>query len=80
MTEALAHGAPGRGAVALAHNVLTRDEVESTVDRLARFGGRLLRAPDEPPHGGFAATSPIPTVTPGKSPGIQLGRSIPTGW
>jgi catechol 2,3-dioxygenase-like lactoylglutathione lyase family enzyme len=43
----------GRGAVALAHNVLTRDEVELTVDHLSRFGGQVLRAPDEPPHGGF---------------------------
>jgi uncharacterized protein len=32
---------------------LTRDEVELTVDHLSRFGGQVLRAPDEPPHGGF---------------------------
>jgi uncharacterized protein len=44
-------GAPG--PFALAHNVLTRDQVQSTVDRLARFGGQVLRTPDEPPHGGF---------------------------
>lgn len=41
------------GAFALAHNVATRDEVQPTIDRLARFGGRVLRAADAPPHGGF---------------------------
>jgi len=43
----------GRGAVALAHNVLTRGDVEATVKRLSQFGGEVLRVPDEPPHGGF---------------------------
>jgi catechol 2,3-dioxygenase-like lactoylglutathione lyase family enzyme len=41
------------GSFALAHNVATRDDVSSTIDRLSRFGGHVLRAPDEPPHGGF---------------------------
>ena len=41
------------GAFALAHNVATREVVQPTLDRLARFGGRLLRAADAPPHGGF---------------------------
>jgi catechol 2,3-dioxygenase-like lactoylglutathione lyase family enzyme len=40
------------GAFALAHNVATRDDVQPTLDRLARFGGRILRQADEPPHGG----------------------------
>ncbi|HEX3500733.1 MAG TPA: VOC family protein [Stellaceae bacterium] len=41
------------GAFALAHNVPARDDVLSTVDRLSRFGGHVLRTPDAPPHGGF---------------------------
>jgi catechol 2,3-dioxygenase-like lactoylglutathione lyase family enzyme len=45
---------PGRpGAFALAHNVPTRGDVQSTIDHLARFGGRVLRAADAPPHGGY---------------------------
>jgi catechol 2,3-dioxygenase-like lactoylglutathione lyase family enzyme len=42
------------GAFALAHNVATRAEVEPALERLARFGGRVLRPAVEPPHGGFA--------------------------
>ena len=41
------------GAFALAHNVATQDAVQPTLDRLSRFGGRVLRAADAPPHGGF---------------------------
>jgi catechol 2,3-dioxygenase-like lactoylglutathione lyase family enzyme len=41
------------GAFSLAHNVLTREEVQPVIDRLARFGGRVLRMADAPPHGGF---------------------------
>ena len=41
------------GAFSLAHNVATRDAVQPVLDRLAQFGGRLLRAADAPPHGGF---------------------------
>jgi uncharacterized protein len=44
---------PRQGAFALAHNVTTRDLVQPTLDRLAQFGGRVLRAADAPPHGGF---------------------------
>jgi catechol 2,3-dioxygenase-like lactoylglutathione lyase family enzyme len=42
------------GPYALAHNVPAREEVQPAVDRLLRFGGRLLKAPVKPPHGGFA--------------------------
>jgi uncharacterized protein len=42
------------GAFALAHNLPAREEVEPAITRLLRFGGRLLKAPVEPPHGGFA--------------------------
>ena len=41
------------GAFALAHNVTTRDAVQPTLDHLAKFGGRILRPADEPPHGGM---------------------------
>ena len=41
------------GAFSLAHNVLAQREVEPLLDRLAAQGGRLLRAADAPPHGGF---------------------------
>lgn len=63
------------GAFALAHNVASRDAVQPMLDRLARVGGRLLRPAGAPPHGGSAATSPTPTTTPGRSPGIRCGRS-----
>ncbi len=41
------------GAFALAHNVASRMAVQETMDRLAAFGGRILRPGDVPPHGGF---------------------------
>jgi hypothetical protein len=41
------------GAYALAHNVLAQHEVQPLLDQLAAQGGRLLRAADAPPHGGF---------------------------
>jgi len=41
------------GAFALAHNVATRDDVQPTLDRLAGFGGRVLRPADAPSHGGW---------------------------
>ena len=41
------------GVFALAHNVATREDVDPVIDRLARFGGRVLRRGDAPPHGGF---------------------------
>jgi uncharacterized protein len=40
------------GAFSLAHNVATGEEVQAVLDRLARFGGRVLRPADAPPHGG----------------------------
>lgn len=41
------------GAFSLAHNVAAKQEVQPLMDRLTRAGGRLLRQPDSPPHGGF---------------------------
>jgi catechol 2,3-dioxygenase-like lactoylglutathione lyase family enzyme len=40
------------GAFSLAHNVPAREEVQATIDRLALFGGHILRPADEPVHGG----------------------------
>ena len=42
------------GAFALAHNVATRDEVQSTLDHLSRFGGHMLVPASAPPHGYIA--------------------------
>lgn len=41
------------GAFALAHNVVTAEEVQAVLDRLAQFGGRILRGADAPLHGGM---------------------------
>ena len=41
------------GAFSIAHNVPAKDEVQPVIDRLAQFGGRILRPADAPPHGGF---------------------------
>jgi catechol 2,3-dioxygenase-like lactoylglutathione lyase family enzyme len=41
------------GAFALAHNVASRDAVQPLLERLAGFGGRMLRPADAPPHGGY---------------------------
>src|SRR4051794_30552057 len=44
---------PGSGAITLAHNVDDADAVTRLTEKLVASGGRLLRAPDAPPHGGF---------------------------
>ena len=41
------------GAFALAHNVATKDEVQTLITRLAESGGRVLRNGEAPPPGGF---------------------------
>jgi len=45
--------APGSGAIALAHNVESAEDVTRLIERLVSSGGVLLRAPDAPAHGGF---------------------------
>jgi catechol 2,3-dioxygenase-like lactoylglutathione lyase family enzyme len=45
--------APGSGSVALARNVESAQHVTRLMERLVQAGGRLLRAADAPPHGGF---------------------------
>ena len=41
------------GAFSLAHNVKTAADVAPTIDRLVRFGGKLLRPASPPPQGGM---------------------------
>lgn len=41
------------GAFALAHNVMDREDVPSLMERLVKAGGRMLRTPNAPAHGGF---------------------------
>jgi catechol 2,3-dioxygenase-like lactoylglutathione lyase family enzyme len=41
------------GAFSLAHNVGDQAGVEILIDRLVQFGGKMLRAADAPPHGGY---------------------------
>ncbi|WP_414471613.1 VOC family protein [Microvirga sp. M2] len=41
------------GLFSLAHNVSRREDVQATLDRLSRAGGRIMRPADAPPHGGF---------------------------
>jgi catechol 2,3-dioxygenase-like lactoylglutathione lyase family enzyme len=41
------------GAFALAHNVAAAGDVQPLIDRLAGFGGKVLRPADAPPHGGM---------------------------
>ncbi len=43
----------GASAIALAHNVASRDDVQPLLDRLAAHGGKMLRLGDAPQHGGF---------------------------
>ncbi len=45
---------PGRAPFALAHNVASREAVQPLMDQLLATGGKLLKAPAAPPHGGFA--------------------------
>ncbi|MBR0665674.1 VOC family protein [Roseomonas hellenica] len=50
-------GLPGPlapGGLALSHNVTAREAVPPLIERLLAAGGRLLKAPVEPPHGGLA--------------------------
>lgn len=50
-------GLPGPlrpGGSTLSHNLPSRDAVAPLIERLLAAGGTLLKAPVEPPHGGFA--------------------------
>ena len=62
----------GTGAIALAHNVNSPEEVTSLMESLVLSGGQVLRAPDAPPHGGYVAD---PDAHVWGSPGTQPGAS-----
>ncbi len=46
-------GSLSPGAFSMAHNVPGKDDVEILMGRLEKAGGRVIRAADAPPHGGF---------------------------
>jgi catechol 2,3-dioxygenase-like lactoylglutathione lyase family enzyme len=52
-TDMQRKGLSQTSAFALAHNVASKDDVAATIERLARFGGQVLRPADAPPHGGL---------------------------
>lgn len=52
-TDLQRQGLARPGAFSLAHNVGSAGDVQATIDHLAKFGGRVLRPADAPPHGGF---------------------------
>ena len=46
-------GSSGFPGFSLAHNVASGEEVQAALDRLSRYGGRILRRADAPPYGGL---------------------------
>jgi catechol 2,3-dioxygenase-like lactoylglutathione lyase family enzyme len=52
MAKDLRRPASTPGNVSLAHNVRSEDEVDVLIERLGAAGGTVLRAADNPPHGG----------------------------
>ena len=46
-------GLQSPGAFSLAHNVPGREDANTVMDELIGVGGRVIRAADAPPHGGF---------------------------
>lgn len=52
-TDAQRTAASGPPPFALAHNVLSADEVDRVIAHLAAHGGQVLRSGDAPPHGGY---------------------------
>lgn len=53
LLEDMRRTSPTPGAMTLAHNVGSREEVSPLMARLVLAGGTLLRSADSPPHGGF---------------------------
>jgi len=41
------------GAFTVAHNVANKEDVQAVLDRLAKYGGRILLDASAPPHGGM---------------------------
>jgi catechol 2,3-dioxygenase-like lactoylglutathione lyase family enzyme len=53
LEEDMARAGRTPGAFSIAHNVPSAADVQPTLDRLVKAGGRQLRAADAPPHGGM---------------------------
>ena len=53
LEEDMRRGTVHPGTYSIAHNVKTKEDVQPVIDRLAKFGGKVLRPADAPPHGGF---------------------------
>lgn len=53
-TDMQRRGLQRPGAFALGHNVAAREDVQPLLERLAQYGGRILKNGMEPPHGGFS--------------------------
>ena len=53
LEEDMRRGTVHPGTFSIAHNVKAKEDVQPVLDRLAKFGGKVLRAADAPPHGGF---------------------------
>ena len=68
------------GALALAHNVATQDDVQPSLDRLAAHGGRILRNADAPPHGGFRGYGADPDDPMWELAGNPSGPISPQGY
>jgi len=64
-------------ALALARNAATSHEVESVSGRLCGFGGACSRPRRHHCMTACGTMAPTPTTTPGRSRGIQPGRSVP---
>jgi uncharacterized protein len=66
----------GWGGVALAHNVVSRGEVDRVVQRMVEAGGRLLKAPVATDWGGYSGYVADPDGHPWE---IALNPSWPLG-
>ncbi len=53
LAEDAGRPANGHGAIALAHNVSSREAVDEVMAVLVGAGATVLRPADEPPHGGY---------------------------
>ena len=68
---------PGLNSSTVAHNVTSREAVDTVVAALLGAGGTLLRAPDEPPHGGYRGYVADPDQHAWEiawMPGIRIGE------
>jgi uncharacterized protein len=67
---------PGLNSATVAHNVASREAVDAAIAALLAAGGTLLRAADEPPHGGYRGYVADPDRHAWEiawTPGIRIG-------